>query len=646
MTILLLLAPIGLPLVAAGLYTAAGWHRRTTAWAGLLAMALVGVDAITLAVTVTGHGPLQTGGGLIRADALSAWMLLGVAAVALLACWASPAYLAAGHESRRRSRWYGLLLHLFIAAMATAVLAGNLGVLWVAIEATTIVTAFLVGHHRDRPALEAAWKYVVICSAAIAVAFLGLVLLYYAARHAGLSGEDALDWATLAGHAHHLDPAVTRIAVGLAVIGFGAKAGLVPLHAWLPDAHSQAPAPVSALMSGVLLPAALYAVLRVKAIADSALGAGYLRSLLLILALSTLALAALLLIGQRDYKRMLAYSSMEHMGLIALAAAIGTRLAVAALLLHMAGHGLAKTVAFLSSGHILRRHDSSQIADVRALATRMPLLAGLFGLAVLALLGLPPAALFASELGIARAGAAAGLTWVTAAGFALVVAAFAAITVHTGRMLLGPGLVAATVTTATSDPPPAFTVTAALPLIAGLLGVAALGITLGPVAGLLHAAASIVAAPRPTTPRPPARCPAGNPPATTASPSPPPTPPSPSTPTPCNGTASGWPWSPPTTTATRYAPYTCTSPPTPTGGWNCTWPSTGTGQSCPAWPGCRSPPAASSARCTTCTASSRSTTRCCAGWSGTGTGRRAGTRCATTPARHRSSVTPTGHSPS
>jgi hydrogenase-4 component F len=495
MTLLLLLAPIGLPLAAALVYAAAGWQRRSTAWAGVATTALLAADTIALAVTVTRLGPVATAGGLIRADALSAWMLLGVAAVALLACWASPAYLATAHTTTRRARWYGILLHLFIAAMATAVLAGNLGILWVAVEATTIVTAFLVGHHRDRPALEAAWKYVVICSAAIAIAFLGLVLLYYAGRHAGLSGEDALDWATLTRHARQLDPAVTRIAVGLAVLGFGAKAGLIPLHAWLPDAHSQAPAPVSALMSGVLLPVALYAVLRVKAIADPALGTGYLRTLLLILALSTLALAAVLLIGQRDYKRMLAYSSMEHMGLIALAAAIGTPLAVAALLLHMAGHGLAKTVAFLSCGHILHRHRGSRITDVQALAIRMPLLAGLFGLAILALLGFPPAALFASELGIARAGTTAGLTWATAAAFALALVAFAAITAHTVRMLLGPQPVTATVAAQTSDPPATFTVTTALPLIAGLLGVAALGITLGPAADLLHAAASVVAAP-------------------------------------------------------------------------------------------------------------------------------------------------------
>jgi hydrogenase-4 component F len=491
MTILLLLAPIVAPLAAAGIYAAAGWRARTTAWAGVATTALLAIAAIGLAVTVTRHGPIHTAGGLLRADALSAWMLLGIGAVALLACWASPAYLTAGRESRRRSRWYGILLHLFIAAMATAVLAGNLGVLWVAIEATTIVTAFLVGHHRDRAALEAAWKYVVICSAAIAVAFLGLVLLYYAARHAGLSGEDALDWATLTDRAGQLDPAVTRTGVGLAVIGFGAKAGLIPLHAWLPDAHSQAPAPVSALMSGVLLPVAFYAVLRVKAIADPALGPGYARTLLLIVALATLALAALLLIGQRDYKRMLAYSSMEHMGLIALAAAVGSPLAIGALLLHMAGHGLAKTVAFLSSGHILHRHHSSRITDVRALATRMPLLAALFGLSIIALLGFPPAALFASELGIARAGAAADLTWATATAFTTVVVAFAAITAHTGRMLLGPAPATATA----EDPPAAFTIGAAIPLIAGLVGVAALGITLGPVADLLHAAADIVAAP-------------------------------------------------------------------------------------------------------------------------------------------------------
>src|SRR5450756_1099392 len=191
------------------------------------------------------------------------------------------------------------------------------------------------------------------------------------------------------------------MAVALLIIGFGTKAGLAPLHAWLPDAHGQAPAPVSALMSGVLLSVAFYAILRVKAIADPALGTGYCRSLLAVLALASLALAASLLIGQRDYKRMLSYSSMEHMGLLALGAAAGSAAAIAAVLLHMLGHGLVKGSLFVSAGRILQVTRTHQIDDVRGLAARMPLLAGCVGFGVLALIGFPPFSLFASEVGIA-----------------------------------------------------------------------------------------------------------------------------------------------------------------------------------------------------------------------------------------------------
>ena len=490
MAFALLLAPIGLPLAAAAGFAVGGWHR-VTAWAAVILAAATLSDAVYLAILVNRTGPLSTARGLVRDDALTGWMLLVVGAVSLLAMWASPAYLASGHASRRRSRWYGLLLNLFVAAMAAAVLSGNLGVVWVAVEATTVVTAFLVGHHGTRTALEAAWKYVLICSAAIAIAFLGLVLLYYAARHAGLDAASALDWTYLTAHADRLDPAVTRIALGLLMLGFGAKAGLIPLHAWLPDAHSQAPAPVSALMSGVLLSVAFYVVLRCKAIGDAALGTAFLRTLLLIIALATLALAATLLIGQRDYKRMLAYSSMEHMGLIALGAAVGSRLAIAAILLHMAGHGLAKAVAFLCSGHILHRYLSSTIESVRGLAAAAPALAVAFALAIAALLGFPPAAVFASELGIARAGADAGLSWAMAAGFALALLAFAAIIANAGRMLLG----SPDPTTAPAEGTAALNAATAAPLWLGLLAVATLGISTGPLTTLLYNAATIVGAP-------------------------------------------------------------------------------------------------------------------------------------------------------
>ena len=273
-----------------------------------------------------------------------------------------------------------MLTQLFLACMSLAVLADNLGLLWVAIEATTIVTAFLVGHRRTRASVEAAWKYVVLCSVGIAIAFLGTVCVYAAAVATGAHGTVALNWTYLSTHTDQLNPDLVRLAAGLVLLGFGTKAGLAPMHSWLPDAHSQAPAPVSALMSGVLLSVAFYAILRYRTIADAVLGTGYTRALLLIAALTSLAVAATLLIAQRDYKRLLAYSSIEHMGLIALATAIGTELAIAAALLHILGHGLAKAVAFCGAGRILQLTGSADIDAVRGLAVRQPALATTFGL--------------------------------------------------------------------------------------------------------------------------------------------------------------------------------------------------------------------------------------------------------------------------
>src|SRR5581483_1660662 len=324
---------------------------------------------------------------------------------------------------------------------------------------------------------------VIIGSVGVALAFLGTVLIYFATRHApGLTGA-SLDWTVLVAHAPHLNHGVVRLAAGLLVLGFGTKAGLAPMHTWLPDAHSQAPAPVSALMSGVLLSVAFYALLRYKVIVDAALGPRYMRGLLIVGALLTLAVAASLLLAQRDYKRMLAYSSMEHMGLIALGAAIGGPLAMAAVLLHVLGHGIAKSVVFLGSGELLAAEGTTEIARVRGLLTRRPLVGGAFGLGVLALLGFPPFSLFASELGIARAGYASGLGWAVTAALLMVLVAFAAMFGHCQRMLLG-----APEGQAIIHPTAAST---AAPLVAGLVLAAALGVTVWPLERLLHAAATV-----------------------------------------------------------------------------------------------------------------------------------------------------------
>jgi hydrogenase-4 component F len=284
-----------------------------------------------------------------------------------------------------------------------------------------------------------------------------------------------------------------RLAAGLVLLGFGTKAGLAPMHAWLPDAHSQAPAPVSALMSGVLLSVAFYAILRYKPIFDAVLGPGHVRTLLFVAALASLALAALLLIGQRDYKRLLAYSSVEHMGLIALGTAIGGRLALAAVLLHILGHGLAKAVAFCAAGQVQHRVGSPLISAVSGAVATAPATAGLFGLAVVALLGLPPFALFASELGMARAGFTAGYGVFVAAAFLLVLVAFAAIVRHGTGMLLGPAAADRDRSTVDSTAPPYRPGLSWVPLAIGLLAAATLGVWLGPMRQMLEQAAAIAA---------------------------------------------------------------------------------------------------------------------------------------------------------
>ncbi len=490
----MLLAALLAPLAAAALAGIVGW-RRWVGWAATAAAIGVAAAGIALAVKVLDGGPVTALGGVLRADALSAFMLIVIGAVATISTAYGVGYIEAelrdGHTTPAAARLYGTLVEVFVAAMVLAVLAANLGVMWVAVEATTIATAFLVGHHRTRESLEASWKYVIIGSVGVALAFLGTVLVYFASLHAPGVHTASLDWTVLVARAPLLNRHVVRLAAGLLVLGYGTKVGLAPMHTWLPDAHSQAPAPVSALMSGVLLSVAFYALLRYKVIVDAALGPGYMRGLLVAGALLTLAVAASLLIAQRDYKRMLAYSSMEHMGLVALGAAIGGPLAMAAVLLHVLGHGVAKSVVFLGSGELLAAEGTTRIAGIRGLLARRPLLGGTFGLGVLALLGLPPFSLFASELGIARAGLARGMGWAVATAMVMLVVVFAAMFNHGQRMLLGPP----EREPGTADPEPGARdrtpISAAVPLVGALLCSAALGVTVWPLERLLHAAAAV-----------------------------------------------------------------------------------------------------------------------------------------------------------
>lgn len=414
---LILLTPAALGLVSIPLRRA-GWVHRTPALAALALLSL----AIVAAMQVYPDRQLTAAQGVLRMDALSAYLLVVVGAVALTATLGSV---------NRPDGWFSALTCLFLAAMTLALLADNLGVLWAAVEGTTIATAFLVGYNGSRHALEAAWKYVVLGSVGVAIAFLGLVLVY--AATADVVPE--LTWSTLVA-APAVSTATARIGLALMALGFATKAGLAPMHSWLPDAHSEAPAPISGLMSGVLLAVAFYAILRVKAISDALLGPDLMRNLLTVTGLLSLAVAALLILTQRNYKRMLAYSSIEHMGILALGAAIGGPLAMAAVLLHILGHGLAKASMFLVAGRILTVTGTARIDQVHSLLTRHPRLAVPWLAGSAALLGFPPFSLFLTEVAIIIAGFQRGMLWQTAVALVLLLVVFAGVTRHTLSMTL------------------------------------------------------------------------------------------------------------------------------------------------------------------------------------------------------------------
>ena len=473
---------------ATGCVAAATPWRRWIGWLCTASLGFVLVTGVVLAVLVVHRPALSAFGGVLRVDALSAFMVIVIGAIGLLAVCQSVRYLerevSSGRSSALRATLYSVLVQGVITAMLLAVVAGNVGVMWVAVEATTIITTFLVGYRRTRGALEASWKYVIICSVGIALAFLGTVLVYLAALHAGGVTHVSLQWTSLMSVAHHLDPGVMRLALALLVLGYGTKVGLAPMHSWLPDAHSQAPAPVSALMSGVLLTVAFYVLLRFKAVADGALGVGFSRMLFVTAGLLSLAVAASLLLSQRDYKRMLAYHSVEHMGLIALGAAAGTPLAIAAVLLHVLGHGLAKAVLFLASGEILIVEGTTEIDQVKALLARRPALGGVFAFGLVALLGLPPFSLFISELNMLRAEVHVGLGWVAAISLVLMAVIFGSVMSHGRHMLFG----------ARPDGEVAHKspLNVSVPLIGGLVACGAIGVLAWPLDTLLRAAAMVV----------------------------------------------------------------------------------------------------------------------------------------------------------
>jgi hydrogenase-4 component F len=373
---------------------------------------------------------------VLRADSLSALLMVCVSGVGALTLFLSPGLWREDHYTPGQLRRYQIFINLFIASMLLAVSANNVGLMWIAIEATTIFSAFIIPLKVSKTSVEASWKYILICSVGIALAFTGTVLAYF--DFVSLSGrvDNALNWTVLLQTAPGLHPEVMRLAFVFLLVGYGTKAGLAPMHTWLPDAHSEAPAPLSATMSGVLLAVALYAILRWKVVVDAALGTGYTNNLLLGLGLLSLIIASFSMVLSKNYKRLLAYSSIEHTGLTCLGLALGP-LGTFAALLHLVNHSLAKSMLFLLSGRILHRYNTTEISKVSGLLKAMPLTAGLFAAGILAIIGLPPFGIFVSEFALIRAGFDAGRPWLMGIVLALLAVAFVALLNILNRMLFG-----------------------------------------------------------------------------------------------------------------------------------------------------------------------------------------------------------------
>jgi len=282
-------------------------------------------------------------------------------------------------------------------AMNLALVANNIGLMWVAIEIATLTTVLMVGIYRTHEALEAAWKYFILGSVGIALALFGTILIYMAARPVIGEGLSAMVWTVLATHAARFDPALLNVAFVFLLLGYGTKVGLAPLHAWLPDAHAEGPTPISAVLSGLLLNVALYALLRFKmllALNPAAIAPG---PLMVSMGLLSCVFAAFMLYRRRDIKRMFAYSSIEHMGIIVFAFGMGGPLANFAGLLHMTMHSLTKSAIFFAVGHIAQVKGTQKIADIRGLTVTHPMLGWGLVLGVVAIAGLPPLGIFMSE---------------------------------------------------------------------------------------------------------------------------------------------------------------------------------------------------------------------------------------------------------
>lgn len=367
---------------------------------------------IVLNCIVYKYHTLQGFDGFFYLDSLSILSTQIVSLVGFAAALYSAGYMEEelhdGEFSEKRLRWYYFLFHMFIFTMLSVCVTNNLGIMWVAIEATTLATTFLVGFYNKKPHHEAAWKYIIICTVGITLALFGVILTYHSAKGALGDIGYALNWSELLKEADRFEPHLIRLAFLFILVGYGTKAGLAPMHTWLPDAHSQAPSPISALFSGVLLNCSMYGIIRYHILASKCVGADYSGTLLMIFGFISILVSVPFIIVQKDFKRLLAFSSIEHIGIIALGFGFGGMYGVYGAELHAFSHAVVKSLLFFCAGNFFLKYKTREMDNIKGAIKIIPVTGVMFLIGIFAITGTPPFNIFLSEFLILADGFSSG----------------------------------------------------------------------------------------------------------------------------------------------------------------------------------------------------------------------------------------------
>ncbi len=376
-------------------------HRRAAKTVNLLVCTATFITALLLATLIFRQGPILSANKLFYIDGFNVYLILLNAFVGMTTAIFSGPYMehekAIGRVNDGSMRLYYAMYQGFLFTMLMALSTNNLGILWVSVEGATLATVLLVSLYRTHESIEAGWKYFIICGVGISQALFGTILVYFAAVKIIPGSEDGLLWTVLQQHAARMDAGVMALAFVFLLVGYGTKVGLVPLHNWLPDAHSEGPTPMSAILSGLLLNIALYAVVRFKMLVDPALGTHLAGNLMMGFGMLSFSVAGLLLHRQYDVKRMFSYSSIEHMGLMTFAFGIGGPLATFGALLHMIVHSLTKSAIFITVGHATHIAGTQKMNQIRGLIRTQPFVGWGLLIGTCAIAGFPPFGVFTSE---------------------------------------------------------------------------------------------------------------------------------------------------------------------------------------------------------------------------------------------------------